>query len=52
MLMELMLQWCEEHAIDQITLSASEQGRHLYQLLGFVSTEEMRLQAFGKDRIR
>jgi GNAT superfamily N-acetyltransferase len=51
MLMEHILRWCDEHAIDQITLSASEQGRSLYRLLGFVPTEDMRLQVFGKDRI-
>lgn len=46
MLMETVLHWCDEHGIDQITLSASEQGRPLYQSLGFVPTEEMRLDDF------
>ena len=43
MLMEAILGWCDHHGMDQITLSASEQGRPLYQSLGFVSTDEMRL---------
>lgn len=43
MLMETILSWCDQHGIDQITLSASEQGRPLYRSLGFVPTEEMRL---------
>ena len=47
LLMERILRWCDEHAIDQVTLSASAQGRPLYQSLGFVATEEIRLQAVG-----
>jgi GNAT superfamily N-acetyltransferase len=51
MLMETILRWCNENAIDQITLAASEQGKPLYQLLGFVPTEDMRLQVFETDRV-
>lgn len=43
MLMETSLGWCDQHGIDQITLSASEQGRPLYQSLGFIPAEDMRL---------
>jgi GNAT superfamily N-acetyltransferase len=38
-----ILQWCEEHGIDQITLAASDAGRPLYESLGFVPTADMRL---------
>ena len=41
-LMETILQWCEQNTIDQVTLSASQHGRPLYQALGFLPTEEMR----------
>ena len=42
-LMETILGCCDQHDMDQVTLSASEQGRSLYHSLGFVSTDEMRL---------
>ena len=34
-LLEEMLRWCQESRIDQITLTASHDGRALYETLGF-----------------
>jgi GNAT superfamily N-acetyltransferase len=42
-LMEVILAWCRENHIARITLHASEEGRALYEGLGFVPTDEMRL---------
>jgi GNAT superfamily N-acetyltransferase len=35
LVMEEILQWCRSSAIDHVTLSASDEGRPLYQLLDF-----------------
>jgi len=43
-IVETMLRWCEQAGIDQVTLTASEEGRGLYEALGFVSGAEMRLE--------
>jgi len=42
-LMDTSLEWCRQHGIRAVILHASEQGRPLYQSLGFRSTNEMRL---------
>ncbi len=42
-LMNEMLHWCAVNAIDQVTLAASADGRALYESVGFVETNEMRL---------
>jgi GNAT superfamily N-acetyltransferase len=42
LVMNAILQWCEEHGIDQVTLAASDAGRPLYESLGFVATSDMR----------
>jgi GNAT superfamily N-acetyltransferase len=42
-LMETILAWCGSHAIDQVTLAASDEGRPLYEAMGFVPTSEMKL---------
>jgi GNAT superfamily N-acetyltransferase len=42
-LMGEILQWCTDHSIDLVTLAASDDGRPLYESLGFVGTSEMRL---------
>ncbi len=42
-LMEAILVWCRENAIDTIILHASPQGKALYESMGFKSTNEMRL---------
>jgi GNAT superfamily N-acetyltransferase len=43
LVMSAILQWCEDHGIDQITLAASDAGRPLYESLGFVPTTDMKL---------
>jgi len=45
-LMHLMIEWCTAQKIDQLTLSASDEGRPLYQSLGFQQTSDMRLSNF------
>lgn len=42
-MMTLMLDWCHAHKIRAISLHASDAGRHLYQTLGFESSNEMRI---------
>jgi len=37
------LDWCRANAIDHVMLHSSVDGRHLYESLGFVATNEMRL---------
>ena len=42
-LMETMIVWCREQGLGSVLLHASEEGRPLYQQLGFKATNEMRL---------
>jgi GNAT superfamily N-acetyltransferase len=42
-LMETMLEWCREQGFASVNLHASEFGRRLYEEMGFVPTNEMRL---------
>lgn len=42
-LMQAMLDWCRQEGYQVISLHASEQGRPLYEDLGFLPTNEMRL---------
>lgn len=42
-LVKTILDWCTAHGIDHVTLSASEEGRPLYESLGFKPTSEMSL---------
>ncbi|SRR5579864_819132 len=42
-LMEVALEWCKANGIQAVILHASEEGRGLYQKLGFEPTNEMRL---------
>ena len=41
---EAMLAWCREHGIRRVTLHASDEGRRIYERLGFRATNEMRLE--------
>lgn len=43
-LMETMIAWCKRHRFARVTLHASDDGRHLYESLGFEPTNEMSLQ--------
>ena len=42
-LMEAALVWCGEHGIRAVILHSSDDGRALYEKLGFQPTNEMRL---------
>jgi GNAT superfamily N-acetyltransferase len=43
-LMAAMLDWCKSERIAKVVLHASQDGRPLYESLGFVQTNEMRWQ--------
>jgi len=42
-LMEALIDWSREAGIERIALHASPYGRPLYDSLGFIATNEMRL---------
>jgi GNAT superfamily N-acetyltransferase len=42
-LMEVIIDWCKQQGFASVTLHASEHGRPLYESLGFVDSNEMRL---------
>jgi GNAT superfamily N-acetyltransferase len=42
-LMLLMIQWLKDQGLSSVVLHASDAGRHLYETLGFIPTNEMRL---------
>ena len=42
-IMEAMIAWCEQEGFARVSLHASNQGRHLYESLGFEDSNEMRL---------
>lgn len=41
--MQTILVWCDAQGIKTITLNASDKGRPLYEALGFLPTNDMRL---------
>ncbi|HXQ22618.1 MAG TPA: GNAT family N-acetyltransferase [Candidatus Acidoferrales bacterium] len=43
-LMETILAWCRARLITRVSLHASDDGRPLYESLGFLPTNEMRLE--------
>ncbi len=43
-LMQTMIGWCKEQGLARVTLHASDDGRHLYESLGFETSNEMRLK--------
>jgi GNAT superfamily N-acetyltransferase len=49
-LMNTILDWCKSHQIDQVTLAASDEGRPLYEALGFAPTSEMKLSVCDARR--
>ncbi len=42
-LMEEILAWCRQNGVDAVVLHASQEGRPLYESMGFQSTNEMRI---------
>jgi hypothetical protein len=42
--MRRVLGWAREQRLDRLVLHASDQGRVLYEGLGFVATNEMRFE--------
>jgi GNAT superfamily N-acetyltransferase len=42
-LMQTMIEWCREAGFQSVSLHSSEEGRPLYQSLGFKPTDEMKL---------
>jgi GNAT superfamily N-acetyltransferase len=42
-LMQTMIAWCKDEGFARVTLHASDDGRHLYESLGFEPSNEMRL---------
>lgn len=42
-LMNTILDWCRANDVDTVILHASAEGRALYESMGFVATNEMRL---------
>jgi GNAT superfamily N-acetyltransferase len=43
-LMQTMIDWCRQEGFARVTLHASDDGRHLYETLGFEPSNEMRLK--------
>jgi GNAT superfamily N-acetyltransferase len=43
-LMQTMIAWCKHEGLARVTLHASDDGRHLYESLGFEPSNEMRLK--------
>ena len=43
-LMRTMIDWCRREGFARVTLHASDDGRHLYESLGFENSNEMRLK--------
>ena len=43
-IMKAMIEWCKQEGFTRVTLHASDAGRHLYESLGFVDNNEMRLE--------
>jgi GNAT superfamily N-acetyltransferase len=43
-LLNAMLDWCRERGVSSVSLHAAEDGRALYESLGFQPTNEMRLK--------
>jgi GNAT superfamily N-acetyltransferase len=46
-LMKKVMEWCAREGVETVILHASEEGRPLYERLGFEATNEMRLKRAG-----
>ena len=42
-IVETIIEWCRTQGFESVSLHASDAGRHLYEVLGFAPTNEMRL---------
>ena len=45
--MTAILEWTKAYGLRGVNLHASDEGRHLYEMLGFQATNEMRLKFGG-----
>ncbi len=43
-IVQSMIDWCQENKIGRVSLHASDEGRPLYESMGFGATNEMMLQ--------
>lgn len=46
LLMRRIIAWSRQQGVESLVLHASDEGRELYERLGFVTTNEMRLRSF------
>jgi ribosomal protein S18 acetylase RimI-like enzyme len=46
-LVQMALDYCRQKGVSVVTLNASEEGRHIYEKLGFKPSNEMRMFALG-----
>lgn len=51
-LMRELLRWCRSHGIESLVLHASDEGRPLYEKIGFKDTNEMRYEGTGDGGLR
>lgn len=42
-----LIEWCKDNEIDLVALHASDEGRPLYESLGFLASNEMQMQLGG-----
>jgi GNAT superfamily N-acetyltransferase len=47
--MAVIIAWAEAYGLRGVNLHASDEGRVLYEKLGFVQTNEMRLRFGGRE---
>jgi GNAT superfamily N-acetyltransferase len=48
-LMQVMIAWCRENGFTHVGLHASDEGRPLYEKLGFKPSSEMRLELAAEE---